>query len=391
MSPSLRKSVAVLALASHSLVGAATFDLPIIFDNSYASVELDVGTPASTYRLFFDTGSASTWIANEQCASTTCVNGSGYARVGYNSSESSTSIQQGPYEEIQYSTPSDKVAGDASTDVFTLAACNSTLSWQQTFLSVAETSWRFVSADGFLGLAFSAIAATNTTTLFETLLQKRLVSLPRFGIYYGKEFSTTGDSPAGELTLGGSKEDEYVDGNLTWIPLREESTMEVWRTPWKTVSGSFGGSNTTNKLWVTDGRAVFDTGAGGSIKIPPELIESVYDSIGMNYTAIFSGAHRPLCTEFNASWSVSFDFGDWQTDDDRYTITLTGDELARPGFANSQDNCYPPFDSSEIWGFGLFGTALLHHRYSVWDFGAFDLADYKPRIGFGKLKGEYKA
>ncbi len=94
---SFQNSVAVLVVASQSIALAGTFDLPILFDNSYvsnsqtstdkiacsdtigfqASVEVQIGTPSSTYRLHFDTGSATTWVANEQCASSTCSNGSG--------------------------------------------------------------------------------------------------------------------------------------------------------------------------------------------------------------------------------------------------------------------------------------------------------------------------
>ncbi|KAG4438480.1 hypothetical protein IFR05_006048 [Cadophora sp. M221] len=387
-SDNFQRRVVVLAAASQTFVTAATVDLPILFDNSYASVELQIGTPAETYRLHFDTGSATTWVANEQCAKSWCANGSGYTRLGYNSSESSTSITQGPYEGIQYS--SDYVAGDASTDNFAIQSGKTTLSWQQTLLAVYESTFRFISADGFLGLAFSEIAVTNTTTLFETLMQKGLVDLPRFGIYFGKEFSNTGDVLEGELTLGSSKEDIYVNGSVKYIPLRQEVAYQVWRTPFKSITGSIS-TNTTKKTTVpvSDGRAVFDTGAG-SIMIPPEMIDAVYESIGMNYSAIIGGQHRPLCTEFTNAWSVSFDFGEWDSYDDRYTITITGDELANPGFAGSEDNCYPPFSSSDSYGFGLFGTPLLHRFYTVWDFGAMEVDNYQPKVGFGQLKEEYK-
>ncbi|KAG4424877.1 hypothetical protein IFR04_002037 [Cadophora malorum] len=379
------RSIVLLASGSHTLVHAGAFDLPIIFDNSYASVEVQIGTPAETYRLHFDTGSASTWVANERCA-VACANGSGYPRVGYNVSESSTSSTQGPYESIDYS--GGYVEGDATTDTFAIPSSNSTLSWQQTFLAVYESTWRFISADGFLGLAFSEIAATNTTTLFETLMQKGLVDLPRFGVYFGKEFMNTGDVADGELTLGSSKEDVYVNGSMTYIPLRQEIVYQVWRTEFKSISVS--AKNTTTKTLPGSGsRAVFDTGAG-SMQIPPEMIDDVYTSIGWNFTALLHGDHIPRCSEFTDAWSVTFDFGGWDSVDGQYAITLSGDQLARPGFAGSDDNCYPPFESSEVFGFALFGTPLLHQLYTVWDFGAMQVNNYQPRVGFGQLKEEYK-
>ncbi|KAJ5047609.1 uncharacterized protein L3040_003430 [Drepanopeziza brunnea f. sp. 'multigermtubi'] len=96
----------------------------------------------------------------------------------------------------------------------------------------------------------------------------------------------------------------------------------------------------------------------GRILVPPELIDDFYTSIGMDYTAIINGDHLPLCSEFDDSWSVSFDFGGWDSYDGRYTITVTGDELANPGSANSQENCFPPFESSEAFGYGLSGADL---------------------------------
>ena len=251
-----------------------------------------------------------------------------------------------------------------------------------------ESTWRFISADGFLGLAFSEIAATNTTTLFETLMQKGLVDLPRFGVYFGKEFMNTGDVVDGELTLGSSKEDIYVNGSMTYIPLRQEIVYQVWRTEFKSISVSTK-NMTTKTLPGSGSRAVFDTGAG-SMQIPPEMIDDVYTSIGWNFTALLHGDHIPRCSEFTDAWSVTFDFGGWDSVDGQYAITLSGDQLSRPGFAGSDDNCYPPFESSEVFGFALFGTPLLHQLYTVWDFGAMQVNNYQPRVGFGQLKEEYK-
>lgn len=203
----------------------------------------------------------------------------------------------------------------------------------------------------------------------------------------------TGANPDGVLTLGGDKEKKYVDGDLNWVPMRQESEYQVWRAPLKAISGSHSGSgsnetsNTT--LVVSSGRVVFDTGSGG-LTVPTELIAEVYASIGFNWTAIISGAHIPRCTEFNSSWSVTFDFGEWDDASGKYVVSMSGDELARPGFAGSDEFCFPPFDDSGVLGYGQFGTPLLHQFYSVWDFGAVDVANYAPRIGFGKLKKDWK-
>ncbi|KAH9903595.1 hypothetical protein F4778DRAFT_780979 [Xylariomycetidae sp. FL2044] len=132
---------------------------------------------------------------------------------------------------------------------------------------------------------------------------------------------------------------------------------------------------------------VFGTGAG-QITVPPGQVEAMYESIGMNFTAILRGDHIPLCTDFNATWSVSFAFGDDAADP--RVVIVTGEQLARPGFATRDDACWPPFDKGDTEGFFLFGTPLLEQFYTIWDFGSELESQYDPRVGFGQLKEEYR-
>ena len=221
-------------------------------------------------------------------------------------------------------------------------------------------------------------------------MQNGLLDESRFGIYFGKELNQTSAKPKGLLTVGGSHEDKYVDGDLIRIPLRNESEYQLWRITFSSITGKTeGGSNKSTKsthYLGTDGRAVLDTGAG-TLQLPTNIISDVYDSIGFNYTAILKGQHIPLCSEFNSSWSVTFQFGN-ETGDP--ALTLTGDQLARPGFANRNDACWPPFDDSGVNDFALMGVPFVSQFYTVWDFGSTSVADYNPYVGFGKLKSSYK-
>ncbi|KAH8587683.1 pepsinogen c [Bisporella sp. PMI_857] len=373
----------VLVASLSSVASAAVLDLPIWVKNSYSLVKVAIGTPAEEYLLLFDTGSSTVWVRDEFCV-TECNNYSGFPRNGYNASASTTSGSLGTYATIEY------LGGDTSGsgvyDQFQIGD----LTWNQTFMSVDVTDWAQTAGDGFLGLAFSTISDANTTTLVETLIEEGALDEPRFGLYYGKEFNDTGSSAGeGVLTLGGSKEDVYVEGNLTWVPLQtRDNQYQVWRSSLVTMSGfKTEVDGVVNETYVPLDYSwgVFDTGAG-SISVPENKVDEIYASIGMNYRAILEGGHIPLCTEFNSSWSVAFRFGDIL---DQREIILTGEQLRRPGFAYRDDACWPPFNGGNNDGFFLFGTPLLRQMYSVWDFGATDVEEYRPQVGFGALKHEY--
>ncbi|KAM5349927.1 hypothetical protein ACJ41O_006432 [Fusarium nematophilum] len=360
------------ALAT-GLSNAAVLDLPIITDNSYNLVNLDIGTPPKSYRLWFDTGSATSWVADHICA-TECPNITPYKRVGYNVQESSTGNETGLWGSIEYFGGS--TSGPVTSDVVRVGK----VSWKQSFIAAWQTSWSNIPGDGFLGLAFNSIITGGADTVMKTVMSK--LDMPRFGIYYDQSGGKNG-----LLTLGGSKESKYVDGKLTKVPIvAQNGVYDVWASIINSATGTTtkNGKKVKAETSFNHGRVVFDTGAG-RISLAKGAIEGVYESIGMNWTAIWNGEHIPRCSEFNSSWSVSFSFGDGGKGQPA-EVTLTGDQLAVPGFANQEDACWPPFDESDSEDFSLIGKALLSHFYTVWDFGSKVESKYKPTLGFGKLK-----
>lgn len=356
-------------------------------------VEVEVGTPAVSHSLQFDTGSATTWIVSSACDGTdSCPNGSGYNRTSYDAASSSTSEAMGTSASITYL--GGTAAGDGVKDAFSVPS-SPNLTWTQTFLAADDSSWTNLPADGLLGLAFSTIAVGNTTTLVETLMQDGQLDQPRFGLYYGTELKDTGAGPgSGVLTLGGSHEDRYVDGDMEWTQLSAPSdNAQMWRVDMQYMVGTqpdnsttTGGKRTTIPLSGAWG--IFDTGAG-RIAAPEPYLENIYASIGMNYTAILKGEVIPLCADFTDAWSIDLNFGSWSSPT---TVTITGDMLKTPGFATGEDiYCWPPVDPSGSDGLFLLGGDFLQLFYTVFDFGGFEPANYTAKFGFGALKEEFKA
>jgi hypothetical protein len=278
------------------------------------------------------------------------------------------------------------VAGVTVSDKFKAG----NVTWEQLFIAANETNWSNQPNHGFMGLAFGSIADGGATPVFEMLMASGLMDQPRFGIYYDQKDSLepVEEHSKGVLTLGASREETYVEGELAVVDLTVGSTgYDVWRSVLHTTKGKRTTANGTEIETETDlsgSSVVFDTGAS-SISLPPDAIEAVYESIGMNWTAIINGKHIPLCSEFNDSWSITFELGFYGS---TKTITVTGDKLALPGFANRDDACWPPFDDSGAYDFTLIGKRLLKNFYTVWDYGSFPSEDtyIQPKLSFGNLK-----
>ncbi|KAK7705724.1 hypothetical protein SLS57_009923 [Botryosphaeria dothidea] len=385
------KSAGLLAAAT--AVSASVIDLPVVIQNTYP------------YRLLFDTGSSTAWFTSTECTETSCPSLSDYKRTGYNSSDSSTSVDLDSFTKIPY-IDGDGVSGWATQDVFsTPEGVSPAIEWNQTFLSVNESSWRWITADGFLGLGFSSIAENATSSLVETLLWDGKLDSPRFGLFYGTNMADNGTQD-GVLTIGGSHEDKYVDGEVVYAPLRKEDPYQLWRAPLRSVNvlaakganstvvvrngqpplttdpeGTWPKSNTTWSMYGS-GTAVFDTGAG-RISVPEEIVDAVYFNLGWNNTKLMNGEERMDCQHLNASWALSFTLGEGAEEDD-LTFTIRGDEFTEPGA-----QCMPPVDGSGSSGFSLIGAAFLQRYYSVYDFGGSKVEEYQPKIGFGRLKKEF--
>jgi len=244
----------------------------------------------------------------------------------------------------------------------------------QTFLSVNESSWRWITADGFLGLGFSSIAEANTLSLVETLLWGGHLDEPRFSLFYGTNLTDEG-AQNGVPIIGGSAEGKYVDGSVVFAPLRREDEYQLWRTSLRSVNvlvaaqpnatvmlntghlpdttdadGVWPKSNTTWSMYGA-GAAVFDTGAG-HISVPDEIIDAVYFNLGWDVTKPVNGQERMECKHLNASWALTFTLGEEREEDDA-SFSIRGDEFVEPGA-----QCMPPIDNS-----GQNSFALIRRRF----------------------------
>ncbi|KAG5983176.1 hypothetical protein E4U55_000612 [Claviceps digitariae] len=363
---------------------AAVIDLPIT-RNGYDVVHLQIGTPGKTFQFLFDTGSATAWVTDGACAADACPNNSGYKRTGYLLKDSSTGKATGQQTSIDYL--GGGMAGNVVEDVFS----DGKTSWVQSFLSANQSNWSSLAADGFLGLSFNSISEKGTSTVMQTLMSK--LDKPRFGLYYNNSQAPE-PGKAGLLTLGDSRENQFVHQPMTTIPIvQRNGQFDVWRTRFQGMTVQTSGGSVkrvensqppaSKRVSFDSGDIVFDTGAG-NMALDKSKIDDVYEALGWNWNQLLHSERILKCTEFNSSWSVTFEFGPDEATVSK--VTLTGDQLARPGFANQPDACWPPFEDASVNGFSLFGNMFLTQFYTVWDFGSREESEYKPTLSFGNMK-----
>lgn len=172
---------------------------------------VEVGTPAQSVQVIFDTGSSNLWVLKDRPALS--------SHKIYRSYMSSTHRAIGTPFSIMYG--SGPVGGIYSADVvrvggltvpdFVFAEVNN--------YAGLGPSFRFGHFDGILGLGWDFLSAGGVPTLMTRLIQSGQVARPVFAIYLG-------DNRPGEVIFGGVDPAHFV-GGLAYVPLISLTYWEV--------------------------------------------------------------------------------------------------------------------------------------------------------------------
>jgi len=190
------------------------------YDASYVG-QLSIGTPAQTFYVTLDTGSADLWVADSSCTESCNV-------PLFTSSQSSTFTSLNTPFNITYG--SGQAAGTLVEDTVTMAGYTVK---NQKFGAVDQVSNGLLTQpySGLIGLAFQAIASSGAMPFWQQLAVSNQLpaQLMAFFLrrYRDDNFAQPVETSGGEFTLGYTNSSLYVgDINYVDIPSQNE---DYWR------------------------------------------------------------------------------------------------------------------------------------------------------------------
>ncbi|KAI1641430.1 aspartic endopeptidase [Biscogniauxia mediterranea] len=323
--------------------------------------KVQIGTPAQTMMLDFDTGSADLWVRSTHASSS--------AQSGhnvFNPAKSSTFKKlAGKTWKIQYGDGS-SASGDCGSDILRVGGLTIK---NQTIECASKMSQEFEegTGDGLLGLAWSTINSVKDAgvpdpqaTPVENMIKQK--DIPQEAELFTSCFYSSRDQGSG---AGGAKESFYTFGYIDQ-DLVEQSGADVH---WADVDSSQGFWSFASASASINGRAVSvagntaiaDTGTTLAL-LSDEVVDALYKEIpGAKYDSSAQGYVFPVGT--SAAKLPKFE-------------VAVGDKLF---LIQAEDLAFAPTDDGAHWyggvqsrgdmTFDILGDVFLKSCYCIWDLG----------------------
>ncbi|KZT69780.1 acid protease [Daedalea quercina L-15889] len=311
---------------------------------------VSIGTPAQTFTIDFDTGSADLWVPASNCSG--CK-----AQHSYDSSSSSTSQEQSGTFQIQYGDGS-TASGPIYSDTVSVAGVSVT---GQYLSAVTSESGDLVGGpnDGLMGMAFPAISQLNSVGLDCQVPYPMLIDMDRTPTsgplstrrLSPRECSITFklSSSGSELYIGGT-DDSLYSGDIEYHDL-SSSNQGYWQI--SGASAVVGGNTTVSNL-----DTIIDTGTT-IMYGPPDSVKQFYAAIdGASEYDSENGYYSIPCDSIP---TIAFSWGgsNWDISSDTFNLGTTSDGNCQGALA-AQDLGL----GDNVW---LLGDTLLMNVYSAFD------------------------
>ncbi|KAH8879079.1 Asp-domain-containing protein [Thozetella sp. PMI_491] len=301
---------------------------PEQYDIEYLT-EVQIGTPAQTLKLDFDTGSSDLWVFSTSTASA----GTGHTK--FDPSKSSTAKKMtGATWSISYGDGSSS-SGDVYTDVVSVGGLAVKSQAVETAKKVSQEFASFA-GDGLLGLAFSTLNTIKPkaqTTFFDTALSS--LDQPLF----------TADL---KHDADGSYNFGYIDdaaftGEITYTAV--DDSQGFWTFDSKV------GSNSVN--------AIADTGTTLML-LPDAVVEEYYSNV--------SGAKLDQ-TQGGYTFDCDAKTPDFEFTVEGATVTVPGEYMNYAPVDTTGKSCFGGLQSDADIGISIYGDVALKAAFVVFNGG----------------------
>ncbi|TFK45733.1 acid protease [Heliocybe sulcata] len=231
-----------------------------------------IGTPPVSYYVTLDTGSSDLWLASSLCGSD-CIDTNGGIIPTFNPSNSSSFKNVSMPFSIEYG--QGMASGSVGQDTVQMAGFQVV---NQTF-GVVDSQQQLLSApiSGLMGLAWEALANTQSTPFWQTLASSGAWSDPVMTFQLTRQvtscFVLQELEPGGQFTMGFINQSLY-SGEIDYQDIRTNPAPQHW-----TLSiSNFTVQGKSITLGFQEQAAAIDTGTTG-IAGPADAVAEIYASI----------------------------------------------------------------------------------------------------------------
>ncbi|TGJ81562.1 hypothetical protein E0Z10_g7205 [Xylaria hypoxylon] len=334
---------AALGMTNNKRSKGSVVSSPQEYDSEWLT-PVQIGTPAQTLNLDFDTGSSDLWVFSTD-TSARYVNGQ--AQYSPSKSTSAAKITSAKWS-ISYGDGSSS-SGIVYTDVVTIGGLSVAKQAVESAQTVSSSFTDESDLDGLLGLAFSTlntVTPTRQKTWFDNI--KTSLDAPLFAV----------DFKAGGLP--GSYDFGYIDtakytGAITYASV---STSQGF---WEFVSSGYAVGTATFKSTSIDGIA--DTGTT-LLYLPAAVVTAYWSQVSGSKNDASAGGYTFPCS----ATLPSFTFGVGTA-----RIVIPGKYINYAPYTGT--TCFGGIQSSAGIGINIFGDVALKAAYVVFD-------STTPRIGW---------
>jgi saccharopepsin len=216
--------------------------------------DIEIGSPAQSFKVVLDTGSSNLWVPSAECGSIAC-----YLHNKYDHDSSSTYAKNGSKFAIQYG--SGNLEGYVSQDTVTIGDLTIKDQLFAEATSEPSLSFAFGRFDGIMGMGYDTISVNKIPPPFYNMIDQNLIDEPVFAFYIADSEDKS------EVVFGGVDKDHY-SGDIVKLPVRRKAYWEV------DLDALTLGKETAD---FKDTGAILDTGTS-LIVLPTTMAELMYVS-----------------------------------------------------------------------------------------------------------------